>query len=268
VRPNTSIALWLAALLLVCGARAEARTPREEAQARELYKKGMTHYQLGELDKAIEEFKQAYEITSAPALLFNLAQVHRMKKNLPDALYFYKMYLRLEPNAGNRKDVEGLIAETQARLDEEERAKQQQQQQQVAPVVVTPPPAPVPVPEVRAAPRATHWKAKLWSGVALAAVGLGALAGGIALGASAASDADQLARASAQGTNSYNGPNQALYRDGQNAQAASTALYVTAGALVATGAVLGALGLHDRAAARVAVVPSVNGAQAVMSCAF
>ena len=62
---------------------------------------------------------------------------------------------------------------------------------------------------------------------------------------------------------------QQLYRDGQNSGTAATVLYVAGGAVAATGVVLVALGLHDRARARsFAVVPAPGGASLVMSCAF
>src|SRR3954447_17692225 len=105
--------------LLVSPAHAGQKKRAQNAQdeARELYKKGMTHYELGEFDVAIDEFKRAYALTSAPGLLFNLAQVYRMKKDPEQAVYFYRTYLRLVPDAPNRADVEALLAENQALVD-------------------------------------------------------------------------------------------------------------------------------------------------------
>ena len=42
-----------------------APTPRSAQEAKERYQKGMTHYNLGEFDAAIEEFKAAYEAAAA-----------------------------------------------------------------------------------------------------------------------------------------------------------------------------------------------------------
>src|SRR5262249_10653631 len=48
-------------------------TPAESDAAREHYQRGLTHYNLGEFDAAVNEFKQAYALSSAPGLLFNIA---------------------------------------------------------------------------------------------------------------------------------------------------------------------------------------------------
>jgi tetratricopeptide (TPR) repeat protein len=82
-----------------------------QARARELYQKGLTHYDLAEYDRAIEEFKQAYELSERPELLFNLAQTYRAKRETAQALHFYRTYLKLKPDAPNRAEVETRIAE-------------------------------------------------------------------------------------------------------------------------------------------------------------
>jgi tetratricopeptide (TPR) repeat protein len=237
-------------------------------EARELYKKAMTHYELGAFDDAIVEFKRAYELTSAPGLLFNIAQVYRMKKDAAQAVYFYRTYLRLMPDAPNRADVEALLVENQAIVDAE-KAQRAEAEAAAAAVATAPPPvaavtAPAPPP-----PAKRPWRVELWSGVGLAAVGVGALAAGVGLGARSASDANQISRADAQRDVPWDAAKQALYRDGQNAAIASTVTYVVGGALAATGAVLVTLGLRDRVRARtMAVAPTPGGVQVVMTCAF
>ncbi len=227
----------------------------------------MTHYELGAFDDAIVEFKRAYELTSAPGLLFNIAQVYRMKKDAEQAVYFYRTYLRLMPGAPNRADVEALILENQAIVDA---AKQRQREQAAAaaaaaaapPFAGTPPP---PMPP----PRKRPWRVELWSGVGVAALGVGALAAGVGLGARSTSDANQISRANAQGDVPWDQGKQQLYRDGQNAATASTVTYIVGGALAATGAVLLTLGLRDRARGRaMAVAPTAHGVALVMTCAF
>src|SRR5262249_40371609 len=56
------------------------------------------HYDLGEYDKAIEEFKQAYEQAAVPGLLYDIAQAYRRLGDCRQALEAYKNYQRLEPN--------------------------------------------------------------------------------------------------------------------------------------------------------------------------
>ncbi|MFH0903408.1 MAG: tetratricopeptide repeat protein [Pseudomonadota bacterium] len=97
----------------------------KQKEALEHFKKGVTYYNLGEFEKAVEEFKQAYTISAAPQLLFNLAQAYRLKEDHKQALHFYKTFLRLQPEAPNRVDVEARIAEMEklvvaaARLQDE-----------------------------------------------------------------------------------------------------------------------------------------------------
>src|SRR5258706_10249577 len=105
---------------LVCawvGQAAAQKPPAADASghdrelAKQHYEQGITHYNLGEFDAAVVEFKAAYALTSEPGLLFNIAQAYRLKEDYKQALYFYKTYLRLVPDAGNRPDVERWIGE-------------------------------------------------------------------------------------------------------------------------------------------------------------
>ena len=67
------------------GAVDPEQAARDKA-AREHYSKGILHYDLGEIDEAIAEFRQAYAISAAPGLLFNIAQAYRFKKDYEQAL--------------------------------------------------------------------------------------------------------------------------------------------------------------------------------------
>ena len=84
---------------------------QKKAEAKSQYEKGLSHYNLGEFDSAIQAFRRAYEISNAPGLLFNIAQAYRLKKDYEQASYFYTTYLRLKPDAPNRADVEERLAE-------------------------------------------------------------------------------------------------------------------------------------------------------------
>ena len=251
---------------------APAQSPQDEA--RDLYKRGMTHYELGEFDVAIEEFKRAYALTSAPGLLFNIAQVYRMKKDPEQAVYFYRTYLRLVPDAPNRADVESLLAENQKALDElnaKKRADAEAAAAAAAAAAARANAASAATAPTAPPPRPRPWRAELWSGVAVAAVGLGGLAAAVALGARSSSDASKISSANAQGDVPWDATQQQRWRDGQNSATAATALYIAGGVLAAGGAVLVGLGLRDRARARArsfSVAPSPRGASLVMSCAF
>ena len=83
--------------------------------AREHYERGLAKYNLAEFDAAIVEFKQSYELSKAPRLLFNIAQAYRLKKDYASALYFYNTYLRADPNPPNLDDVEAQDRRDEAR---------------------------------------------------------------------------------------------------------------------------------------------------------
>jgi hypothetical protein len=301
---RSMVVSWALASLLAHQAAAGAAHPKKpnggekvqkEAQARSLYKKGMTHYELGEFDAAIDEFKRAYALTSAPGLLFNIAQVQRHKKDAVQALFFYRMYLRTLPAAPNRADVEALIAETQAQVDSRAQALNEERERAAKPAptepsppppgTAAPPPATAPSapppsvvapssehpPEAAAAqrPPSNRWRYKLWSGVGMAALGLGALASGIYVSVRASDDADQLARASEPRSNAWDAGRQALYRDGQSAALAAPIVDAVGGVLVAGGAVLSYLGMRERSAGlHLMLAPAVRGGHLVISCDF
>lgn len=264
--------------------RAEAHKGEAKGEARDLYVKAMRHYELGEYDPAIEDFKKAYELSQAPGLLFNLGQVYRLKKDWAQALRLYRSYVRLVPQAKNRADVESMIVEMQANLDEEQRAAaaaaaaataaQQAAATGPTPSAGQPAATTVTAPAIVAAPITPpppapprHGKAKLWAGGALVVVGLGALGAGIGLGFRARSDSRQLVDAANEGSQTWDGSRQALYRDGQHMAVAATTLDVVGGALVAAGVVVGILGIRDvRHARHFAFMPSLHGAG--VTCAF
>jgi tetratricopeptide (TPR) repeat protein len=109
-----------------------ARAADDAASAREHYQKGTAFYDLGKYNEAIKEFEAAYEIKNDPALLYNLAQSHRLAGNAEQALHFYRTYLRRVPKAPNR-----------AEIDERITALEQQVAQKNA-AGVTPPPTTTP----------------------------------------------------------------------------------------------------------------------------
>jgi tetratricopeptide (TPR) repeat protein len=228
----------LATRLLVCllivalapaTARAGAHKRSTQDEARDLYKQGMTHYELGEFDLAIDEFKRAYALTSAPGLLFNIAQVYRMKKDPEQAVYFYRTYLRLLPNAPNRSDVEVLLAENQALVDAEAAKKRAEAEAALSAGPAAPTAAPAGVaatatPAAPLPPRRRPWRTELWIGVGAAALGVGALAAAVGVGARASSDAAKISSADAERDVPWDASKQQLWRDGQNSANASLAL--------------------------------------------
>ena len=112
--------LLIPALLLLCLNAALAQTPSPvtdpEAEARRLYKEGERLYSIGEWERAVARYKAAYELAPKPGLIFNIAQVYRLWGKPRDARFFYQQYLRAEPKAPNRKEVEARIVEMEAAI--------------------------------------------------------------------------------------------------------------------------------------------------------
>src|SRR3569623_3754549 len=95
-------------VLLVCpGGKAwadDAATAREHAQ------KATTFYKLAKYDDAIREFEAAYEAKSDPALLYNIAQCHRLAGREGEALRLYRNYVKDAPRGPYRAQAAQWIA--------------------------------------------------------------------------------------------------------------------------------------------------------------
>jgi hypothetical protein len=97
----------------------------EPKSADDWYKEGENQYNLGNFDRAVEAFKQAF--TAEPneskkaVYLFNVAQSYRQANDCKNAYFFYKRFLSLKENdtvkplpATTRKQVEDRISELEA----------------------------------------------------------------------------------------------------------------------------------------------------------
>ena len=116
-------------LIVSVGALAQAQqagppptAPDPRAQeAKQHYENGMAHFNLEEWDAAIEEWKSGYRAKPVPQFLYNIAQAYRLSKHYDEALSFYQRYLRADPKAVNRVEVEGHIGKLTAVLAQEKR---------------------------------------------------------------------------------------------------------------------------------------------------
>ncbi len=134
----------IVAMLLTVLAAAPARAD-ETLSAKEHYNKGTSYYDLGRYADAITEFEAAYQIKNDPAILYNLAQSHRLAGNAEPALRFYKTYLRRAPKGPFKSETESFIAQL-------EQLVSQKSGSQSAPPTQTLPPSgatePAPAPPV------------------------------------------------------------------------------------------------------------------------
>lgn len=70
---------------------------------------GKKAYTRGEYERAIEEFKAAFDIKPNAGVLFNIAKAYERMARYEEAIDFYTQYLDLDPNAPDRADVEETI---------------------------------------------------------------------------------------------------------------------------------------------------------------
>jgi hypothetical protein len=87
-----------------------------DAEARRLFELGLHYFKLGEHATAIEHFEAAYQRSSAPGLLYNLAQAHRLNGACGPALDFYRRYLATNPTGKKRERTEARIADMEGCL--------------------------------------------------------------------------------------------------------------------------------------------------------
>src|SRR5262245_31730041 len=107
-------------VLLAAAATAHAD---DRATAREHFQKGSKAFALGSYDEAVAEYSAAYRLRDDPALLYNIAQAHRLGGHAAEALRSYKMYLTLMPRAPNREEVEAKVIELQKLVDQQKKTQ-------------------------------------------------------------------------------------------------------------------------------------------------
>ena len=131
--------------------------------AKRYFDRGEKLFALGKFDEALNEYQEAFDAKAIPDFLFNIGQCYRNLGDYDQAIFSFKKYLKLQPDAADKDKVEKLIEELQEKKDRGEGQKliKQQQEQQAHP----PPPH---------EPFYTKWW--FWTGVAVIGV-----AGGVGI---------------------------------------------------------------------------------------
>lgn len=130
---TVAITVPATAVVLAPTARAQDDDP-DLKRARKHFKRGEKLFALGRFAEALDAYEAAFEAKDLPDFLFNVGQCHRNLGNYDQAIFSYRKYLKLRPDAHNRKAVEKLIAELE---DQRERARQERRNKTLVP---TPPP--------------------------------------------------------------------------------------------------------------------------------
>lgn len=94
----------------------------KEARADEFsdhYNRGMKLVDDKSYDEAVTELQKAYEIRQLPRLLLNIGTVYRKMGKAREALSYYELYLKAEPNPPRkiRKELDEFIPATRALLE-------------------------------------------------------------------------------------------------------------------------------------------------------
>ena len=152
--PSTLLSLSLCLAAGLAQAQEGPSTPEppksEQSQkdlARDLYQEGSRLYDQADYAGAIVAFEKAYAAYPAAALLFNLAQAHRLMgpAHCEQALDYYERYRKAPESAHDREEVDVHMAEMRGCV----RAAQASARERAA---EPPAPAPAPAPPPREEP--------------------------------------------------------------------------------------------------------------------
>ena len=119
--------------------------------ARRHYERGEKLFALGKFDDALEEYQTAFDAKPLPGFLYNIGQCYRNLGDYDQAIFSFKKYLKLEPEASNREQVERTIEEL------EEKKAQGDSQKFVR--------------KKKEEPKPVYKKWWFWTGIGVAAVG-------------------------------------------------------------------------------------------------
>lgn len=126
---------------------AHADEAADKKRGRALWADAMKKYDLGAFEEAIKTYEEAYRLLPNPQILNNLGQAERQLHNYERAIFYFRSYLRYEPNAPNRGAIEQLITELQglsaAQKTSNEHPPDTVHTPPVAPAATQPSPSPV-----------------------------------------------------------------------------------------------------------------------------
>ncbi len=118
------LSISFAFLVSTKGVHAQGTQSRDEriAEAKGAFDLGTRAYADGEFETALASFRRAYELTSSPDLLYNIATVSDRMRRDADALQAYEGYLEARPTSSDREHVESRIAVLRQAIEARRRA--------------------------------------------------------------------------------------------------------------------------------------------------
>ncbi|MGZ3439288.1 MAG: hypothetical protein ACXVDD_07220 [Polyangia bacterium] len=116
--------LWAALPILLWCALAGADARQDQA-ARDAFTRGRAAYESGDYQVAYDKFKESFQLSHEPALLYNIASALQGLKRPHEAAEALRSFLRLQPADPDRPKIEQRIAtlEEEQRMMDAEKAK-------------------------------------------------------------------------------------------------------------------------------------------------
>ena len=225
-----------------------------------LFERATVQFRLGQFHEAALTYERVYALHHDPALLYNCAQSYRLANEHEKALLLYKSFLSSKPDAANREEVQGRIAELEAIVAEEKKAKERPPND-VATAPAPPTPAvsaPTPPSTAKAVPVDDRGKGrtKKIAGIALCGLAVGAVVGGIVTAVLSGQASDSI-NAAARSGQPFDPSKES---DGKADTIVSGVMFGVAGAAAVAGSVLLALGIRDSRAheSRISLSPTFS----------
>lgn len=113
VELSVVVFVWALVLVAVPAAQAQDDATGDQAgldeEARSLFEAGRTAFAAGRFDAALTRFRDAYELSGRPELLYNIGSAADRLRRDAEALEAFRGYLAARPNAPNRLEVESRI---------------------------------------------------------------------------------------------------------------------------------------------------------------
>lgn len=160
--------LLIALFLSVLAARVASADESAVRTAKRHFEQGEKLYALTKFREALDEYQKAFDAKPIPDFLFNIGQCYRNLGDYGSAIFSYRKYLTLAPDASNRDQVEQLISDLEAKADQSD--TQRDTQRLGLARNRRPEPAPS-EPDVERSPeRPVYKKWWFWTGIAVVGV--------------------------------------------------------------------------------------------------
>jgi tetratricopeptide (TPR) repeat protein len=95
---------------------AKGLSKEQRERAKKLFDDAEAYYNIGEYDKALSGYREAYLLSKEPALLFNMGQCYRLLGKREEAIKVYRSFIKEAPDSPLRPNVEEIILSLQAEL--------------------------------------------------------------------------------------------------------------------------------------------------------